>query len=695
MCTRRTLATLSIAATLLAAGVWPPVARGAAERSFTVAPAPAWVEPVEPPAADADPGDARDGILDLLEDSQARVTATSVERFYRHVAKALTPAGLEQISQIQVDFDPSEENLVVHYIRVRRGSETIDALRPADISIIQPERELADQIYSGELSAVAFLRDVRPGDVVEYAYSLTSVEGYGGRYADELMLGEPYPVRKVRWRLVWPAGRPVWFRGQNTDAKPVAREVAGATEYTWEVDDAPAVDVEEDAPLWFDPTPVVQVSEFETWGDVVRWALPYYRPPASISPALARQIDEWRATYERPEDRLLAAARFVQDEVRYTGLELGPGSYQPADPSAVFERRFGDCKDKSVLLVAMLRAMGIEAAPALVNLDRGRTLADWQPSPLAFDHCIARAAVGGRTYWVDSTIVLQRGDLTRRANPDYGYALVVGEGVSDLQPIGTTADGGAATEVREVYTLDGDGARLEVTTTYTGSDADDARYALAQSAVSDLAKDGVDYYGGEFPDLEPDGAPEVTDDEGANALRVTERYRIPRFWDDGARTFSAGRVEDMLESTRSGRRSGPLALDYPADVTQTIEVRAPAPVSVHAETGTLEDDAVRFAYRFAGDDRTVALEFHYQALHDSVPAARAAQHRELVKKIRKHLDYTLRRDEIGARSAASLALFGGPLVGLGAIAAAVFLVRRRRSGGARELTTEGTEGHGA
>jgi transglutaminase-like putative cysteine protease len=683
---RRTLALLAVAFVLFASasGAWTPSVRAAAASSFTVAAPPAWVVPVEPPADDGAADDARDGVLDLLEDSQMRVTATSVHRYSRHVAKALTAAGLEQISQVQFDFDPSQEALVIHYIRVRRGAETIDALRPADVSVIQPERELDDQIYSGELSALAFLRDVRPGDVVDYAYSLVSDEGYGDRFADELALGESYPVRKVRWRVLWPFGRPLWFRGQNTDVTPTSREIGPETEYAWEVDHAPAVDVEDDAPLWFDPTPVVQVSEFETWGDVVRWALPYYAAPAKLAPELERQVAEWRAKYERPEERLLAAARFVQDEVRYTGIELGPGSYQPADPSTVFLRRYGDCKDKSALLVAMLRAMGIDAAAALVNLDRGREVRNWQPSPLAFDHCIARATVGGRTYWIDSTILLQRGDLARHRDPAYDSALVIADGVADLQQIGAPAEGGTAVAVREVYTLDGDGARLEVTTTYTGNEADDARYTIARMSLADVTKEGLDAYGGEFPDVEADGAPAISDDEGEDTIRVVERYRIPSFWDDGARTLTAGRVDDELSSARAGRRTGPLAIDYPVDVTQTIEIHAPDEVAVREDADTVEDDASRFSYRFAGDDRTVRLEFHYQTLADNVPAARVAQHREAVKRIRKHLDYTIRRDEIGGRGAVRAALYGGPLVGFGALAAAAMLVVRRRRTRVRE-----------
>ena len=93
----------------------------------------------------------------------------------------------------------------------------------------------------------------------------------------------------------------------------------------------------------------------------------------------------------------------MQDEVRYFGIEMGSSTVKPGDPSTVFSRRFGDCKDKSLLFVTILRALGIEAYPVLVNSTVRRALADWQPSDGAFDHCIAVARCDDQTYWLDPT----------------------------------------------------------------------------------------------------------------------------------------------------------------------------------------------------------------------------------------------------------------------------------------------------
>src|SRR5262249_9186773 len=176
-------------------------------------------------------------------------------------------------------------------------------------------------------------------------------------------------------------------------------------------------------------------SEFDSWADVVRWALPLYRPSEPLSAELQAQIERWRSSFAQAEDRLIAALAFVQDEVRYTGIELGPYSHQPTPPSIVFGRRFGDCKDKALLLSTVLKRLGIEASPALVNSESRQTIADEQPSPHAFNHVIVVAELDGKRYWFDPTLSPQRGKLAVRYNPSYGFALLIRAGQSDIVSI--------------------------------------------------------------------------------------------------------------------------------------------------------------------------------------------------------------------------------------------------------------------
>ncbi|MFX8207373.1 transglutaminase domain-containing protein, partial [Acinetobacter baumannii] len=85
-----------------------------------------------------------------------------------------------------------------------------------------------------------------------------------------------------------------------------------------------------------------------------------------------------------PEARLLAALRFVQREVRYLGIEMGANSHAPHPPETVLPRRYGDCKDKTLLTLTLLGRLGIPASPALVHTTERQAAAERLPTPWAF-----------------------------------------------------------------------------------------------------------------------------------------------------------------------------------------------------------------------------------------------------------------------------------------------------------------------
>ena len=616
-----------------------------AGKSFTVRPVPVWVRQVETPAASSADGEERSGSLFLLDDHQTRVEGQKTERFCRHVKKVLSATGLEAESELQLVFEPSYQTLVIHHVRILRGGRVINALDPSEINVIQQESELDQRIYNGQLSAIVVLKDVRVGDQIDYAYTVAGDNPVmGGRFDDDFYLADAEPIRRLYRRLVWPTGRKLFMRPSNTEAQPLVSEARGVTEYLWGGENVAAVAYEEGAPAWYDPTPRVRLSEFENWGEVVRWALPLYQV-REFSPELRDKIEEWRRVSDDPARRLVAALRFVQDEVRYLGIELGPYSHQPSQPSQVLARRFGDCKEKSLLLVTVLGALGIEAHTALVNSETGSGLADAPPSPYAFDHVIVRATLDGRTYWLDPTISNQRGTLDAYYPPSYGRALVLRAGSDALEKIPAPAESGPTVEVAERYTVAGDGrgAAFEVVTTYRGPDADEVRYSLSQRSTAELGKTSLNYYAGRDPSIRADGPVQVTDDVDANVLVVRERYTIPRFWLDGRRAFAADSIDSKLSVPGAAERTAPLAVAHPIHLRHVVEVRLPDTDDAPPDSGTITNAALTLSYNYARRGHTLRLEYTLRSLGDHIPAEQVTEYLEDLIRMRQAVGYELAR----------------------------------------------------
>ncbi|AHF94657.1 hypothetical protein OPIT5_23045 [Opitutaceae bacterium TAV5] len=412
----------------------------------------AWVDRIETAPVTlpvTPPDDAVYGVDYLLWDQQVHL---GEEASYHHTVYRIVNGGsLQSGSRLTWNFDPSCENLTIHHLRVIRNGHVQDRLDPARIQVIRQETDLDRHLLNGRLTALIHLDDVRVGDVLDFA---STVHGsnpvFGGRWFDSLGVGWPTPVRHRRARVIVPDGRELLYvehgtTGLRLDKARGHGSLAGTTVLTWEGRDLPAISYETDAPGWFVQWPFVQLGEFHTWADVVDWATPLYAQPDPV-PATIREQAELLTTGLTSEDsRIVALLQFVQQDIRYLGFELGEGTHRPTPPAEVLARRFGDCKDKSVLLCALLRASGITAYPALLHTTWRSHVADWAPSPLAFNHVIVAipkpAADGARGradyWWVDPTLTFQAGDLEHHALPYYQTALVIrpGEdGLSDVIP---------------------------------------------------------------------------------------------------------------------------------------------------------------------------------------------------------------------------------------------------------------------
>lgn len=608
----------------------------AAPPEYKIGPAPEWVERVAPEEGVPAPAQVSNGIYFLLSDTQTRVEAQN-QTHYRHFAtKALTVNGVESIAHVEIRFDPSYQTLTLNTVQVRRGGQVISKLETASVRILQREKDLELRIYDGSKTANIFLDDVRVGDVVEYAYTLRGANPvFDGRVYGGLELQWGVPIRRVYGRLLWPAGREIYFAYRHTPPKPAVSERNGYREYLWQARSVPALVIEGDAPSWYDPYPSVRWSESKDWQSVARWAQPLYQAPDQLSPALQSEIDRIAQASRDPQERLLAVLLFVQREIRYLGVEIGAGSHAPTHPSLVLERRFGDCKDKSLMMIAMLNALGIQARPALVNTALGQGVREFHPTPLAFNHVLVRAQVGDRAYWVDPTRLPQKGVIANLFQPNYDYALVVDATTRDLtrmpQAIVSKRTVRAVMDARNGIDKP---VRYSLTSTFQGGSAEAQRNALAAANHEELQKTYLNFYARYYPKITAETPFTVSEDERANRVTVVERYIISDFSKHAPERkrreaeIYAPDIEGFLARPRESVRSAPLRLAHPIDFTQTTEVLLPEKWSIEPEHTTVDDPAFTFERRikYEANDRRLILTDRYQSRLDHVPPADVARY---------------------------------------------------------------------
>ncbi|HSY19894.1 MAG TPA: DUF3857 domain-containing transglutaminase family protein, partial [Candidatus Acidoferrales bacterium] len=575
---------------------------------------------------------------------ERHINAATDETFVHCARQILTVSGVQNGSDLKIDFNPSFQTLTLHWVRLWRGTNHLDRLAADKIRVVRQERDMEDQILNGEQTAMLVLDDVRVGDIVDYAYSVKGENPvFNGKFSTSIRVQLDEPVERLLTRVVWPAQRRFYPKNFGCSVQPVMVVTNGLIECTWDLRRVPGVVQEDSLPVWCDPEPWVQLSEFKSWAEVNQWALALFQNNAQLSPELTQKIAEWKQLPTQ-EQQVQAALRFVQDEIRYFGIEIGVSADKPADPGTVFSRRFGDCKDKSLLFVSLLRGLGIEAYPVLVNTQARQTIGDWLPAADIFDHCISVVRMGGQNWWLDPTAGYQRGSLAMHYLPNYGYGLVITPRTSALTPIPQTT-GMPLTTTTEHFDLGRKSGTsdLMVVTVAEGRDADRQRALFATTKRNDIEKTYTHYYAETYAGTTMSAPIEVQDDEQQNRFQTTEHYTIGNAWvqsdTDGKYRceFYPFSIAALNKKPVDMQRKLPLAVDYPQHLVLRTEVKIPTTWSYSKEDKNIDDPAFVFHKQVRRIANQLVLQYEYQSLADNVPAARTDEYLQNLGTISKYL----------------------------------------------------------
>lgn len=597
-----------------------------------------------------DPATQTDGLEHLLLDDQVRTGFGPREIYHRYVYRVVDEKGLRDRSQIEIEFDPSYETVTLHKLALRRGDVESSRLSESSFRVIEREPGFEAQMYDERLSIISILDDVRIGDQIEVAYTRRGDNPvFSGRYATTVGLAWTVPVRRMSHRVLLRKEQRLELRTFETQLSPTIAETSDAQERRIDLVDVPALISESSTPFWFDPYPRLEYSEYSSWAEVARWGAQQFVTPSELSPRLRESIAALE-TSSPPDERVIAALSFVRDEIRYLSKSLGPSSHRPASPDTVLERRFGDCKDKALLLVTLLEGLGFQARAALVSTGLREHVAERLPSPLAFDHVIVRVVSNGRTYWLDPTSLHSRGTLDRRTCPRYGTTLVLDSDTTALTAITPPAIDVPRIAVRteiEASNRASD-ASMKVATTYSFGAADSIRAGFAESGRDEMEKGNLNFYAPAYPSIRSDAPLEVRDDEARNEILTTERYVIPSFWNPADEngwilgTVEAREIAALVSIPAVTGRTMPLGISHPTNWDLQITARLGEDCSelspVHEN---IETDGLRFSCDIVPTRSTLELHYTFESRRDSVRPEKALEHVEALDRIYETTSYSV------------------------------------------------------
>jgi len=343
----------------------------------------------------------------ILEEKLCKVVlekdGTSTEDVSARV-RVQSQTGAQEFGLLKFPYASASSSLELVSVRVRKpGGRVVETPKenvlemPADITRQAP-------FYSDLKEMHVAVKGLEVGDTLEYQYRIRVHSPL-----DPRQFWEQYDFFKLGISLkeelqLW-VPRDRYVKVYSPRYPSTSSEQGAYRVYTWKTArlenkrDPKPPNAQEQKPR--DP-PDVLISTFRSWEEVGAWFRDRIGPRAVPTPEVRAKAEELTRGAADEKQKTLAIYNYVSQKVRYIGVALGVGRYQPHAAAEVLANDYGDCKDKHTLLAALLAAAGVPAGGALVN--SAVKIDPEVPSPGQFDHVVSVLARGSELNWMDTTI---------------------------------------------------------------------------------------------------------------------------------------------------------------------------------------------------------------------------------------------------------------------------------------------------
>ena len=348
-------------------------------------------------------------VIILLNQFSHDISPTGQSRYTTHqIVKLLTQRGIEKYDDIAIPYQPNAQNLNVNIARTITPDGTI--VQPSDegYNEVTPPGLLSYNIYSDVLWKVISMPALSPGTIIEYQVTFQDIasESVGKQtwFWGGFNFQSTIPTLEARYALRLPDDLKFRWKTHNCELTPQVQQASETTTYLWSATDVPPIDEETGMPAVNDVAMRLSYSSLESWDEVYTWYKDLAKNRYHADHAIQSVVDQLTVNIPKTEDKIREIYNFVASKIRYVGIELGQSAYQPSPASDVMNNLYGDCKDKTTLLITMLDLVGVKAFPVLLNpLPHERIDTDL-PSLGQFSHMIAAVPNSNGGYiWLDAT----------------------------------------------------------------------------------------------------------------------------------------------------------------------------------------------------------------------------------------------------------------------------------------------------
>ncbi len=392
----RTIRTSVMVAALVAALVvaWPLLAQ---ERVISeTVPVLRATDPVDPVLLeDADAVIlSRDTDVDIPND-RSRVTVQEVWM------KILTGNGKNLYGDLKVLFDQRFETVELLSAETQTPDGRLMPLMDGADNEIIPPWLMDAAVYGAIRQRIVSFSGVEPGTIIHYKVKMSATYPADERpLSGHHIFQDAIPVLREDLRIHIPASVPFTYAiAGNLETPSVSK--GRVIEYAWSREDTAMVRSEWGSAPEQNVVPRLQYSCARDWTSAAGWLRSRFMRAVEAPFDTRELLGVITAGCVTDIERAAAIYYWVSENIRMIEIPVQLAGYDPTPPAQTLERRFGDTRDKTVLLMALYRAAGIAAELVLFNRD-SLIIEPSVPSIEQFDSagCIVELTAK-RRYWLD------------------------------------------------------------------------------------------------------------------------------------------------------------------------------------------------------------------------------------------------------------------------------------------------------
>ncbi|MBM3236804.1 DUF3857 domain-containing protein [Candidatus Poribacteria bacterium] len=355
--------------------------------------------------------------LDINED-------ISYEYSNHRIVKIFNEKG-QKFGQVDIPYTVGNDDIEIHHAWTILPDGRVVELEESNIlrNIPPPEALKAGLFVAARLMRIQ-MPQMTDNCVIDYAYSVNR-KGHimKGEYWRQTNFQTSEPILKYRFTIHAPKKMEFLYHVSGINLQPKITETKYTRVYEFEASDIPPIKEEKFMPTLQDLEYSITISSLKSWNQLARWYYTLIREQDHITPEIQKKTGQLLFGAKDRREKIRRLYEYVAENILYIGIELGIWAIKPHPAELVFKEKYGDCKDKTILLNTMLKAAGIKSYPVLIASGDSSRVIQEVPSLSYFNHMIlvVEADEKGDLIWLDPTVetaafgYLPTGDQNRLA----------------------------------------------------------------------------------------------------------------------------------------------------------------------------------------------------------------------------------------------------------------------------------------